>query len=116
MTDEAVSADEHQAQHSPPPISILSQLTGDSQHQLAALAEVPLEVEIRLGQITVPLAELLQLEPGSVVTLDRSLEEMVEVVAGGKVVAYGEIVAVGEQLGVRILEIAPSEDSLAQPE
>ena len=116
MTDEAISPEELEVQQPPPPMSIISELSGESQHQLASLAEVPLEVEIRLGQITVTLAELLQLQSGSILTLDRSLEEMVEVVAGGKVVAYGEIVAVGDQLGVRILQVAPSEDSLAHPE
>lgn len=114
MTEEPTSADQHQAQQAAAPISIISQLSGDEQYQLASLAEVPLSIEIRLGEVSVPLAELLELQAGSVLTLDRSLEEPVEVLAGGKVIAHGEIVAVGDQLGVRILEVAASEDSTAE--
>ena len=111
MSEEVIIPNEPQAEQPMPVMSIASPIGDDRQRQLASLAEVPLSIDIRLGEVTVPLAELLDLQAGSVLTLDRGIEELVEVLVGGKVIAYGEIVAVGDQLGVRILEVAASEDS-----
>ncbi len=113
MTEESVPPDDERAGQSVPPVKagIISQLSTEQSNQLASLTEVPLSLQIRLGEATVPLSELLELESGSVLTLDQGLEELVEVLAGGKVIARGEIVAVGDQLGVRILEVAASEDT-----
>ncbi len=111
MADEAIPSGEGQTERSETLLNIISQISSDGQRQLASLAEVPLSIEIRIGQVTVPLAELLAMQAGSVLTLDRGLDELVEVLVAGKVIAYGEIVAVGDQLGVRILEVAISEDS-----
>ena len=49
-----------------------------------------------------PLAELLEFQTGSVLTLDKGIEETVEVLVGGKVIAYGEIVAVGDNMDIRL--------------
>ena len=111
MAEDAVPLDEHEAQQDTTPLSFVAELSGEGKQQLASVAEVPLSLEIRLGEVTVPLAELLELQAGCVLTLDRGLEEPVAVLAGGKVIAHGEIVAVGDQLGVRIQEVATSEDS-----
>ncbi len=70
---------------------------------------IPVQVQVRLGQVVMPLGELQELRAGAVVTLDRSLDDPVEILAGNKVVARGEIVAVEDQLGVRILQVANSE-------
>jgi len=70
---------------------------------------IPVEIQIRLGRVVMPLGELQELRAGAVVTLDRSLDDPVEILAGNKVVARGEIVAVEDQLGVRILQVADSE-------
>jgi flagellar motor switch protein FliN/FliY len=75
------------------------------QAQLGFLADVPLRVEIRLGGAQLPIGELLELAPGSVVALERRAEDPVEVVAGGRVIARGEMVVVDDRLGVRITEL-----------
>jgi len=67
---------------------------------------IPVEIQIRLGQVVMPLGELQELRAGTVVTLDRNLDDAVEILAGNKLVARGEIVAVEDQLGVRILQVA----------
>ena len=67
---------------------------------------IPVEIQIRLGRVVMPLGELQELRAGAVVTLDRSLDDPVEILAGNKLVARGEIVAVEDQLGVRILQVA----------
>ncbi|MFQ5809469.1 MAG: flagellar motor switch protein FliN [Armatimonadota bacterium] len=73
------------------------------------LADVPLQVEIRLGGAQLSIGELLALGPGAVVTLERRADDPVEVVAGGRVIARGEMVVVDDRLGVRITELCASE-------
>jgi flagellar motor switch protein FliN/FliY len=69
---------------------------------LAAI-EVTLSVEIGCHQI--PLRDLLSVEPGQLVPLDRMTAEPVSVLVNGKPFARGEVVAIGERYGVRLLEI-----------
>jgi len=74
--------------------------------ELEPLHGIPVTVQIRLGQVIMPLGELQELRAGTVVPLDRSLDDPVEILAGKKLIARGEIVAVEDQLGVRILQVA----------
>ncbi len=80
--------------------------TGKGETNLESPDGIPVEIQIRLGQVVMPLAELQELRAGAVVTLGRNLDDAVEILAGNKLVAHGEIVAVEDQLGVRILQVA----------
>jgi flagellar motor switch protein FliN/FliY len=68
--------------------------------------EVSVELSAKLGQVSMPVAELLALKSGSVVKLGAKLNDFVELRLGQSVVARGEIVAVGEHFGVRIVDVA----------
>lgn len=79
---------------------------------LAALGGLALQVEVRLGTVSLTIGELLRMRAGSVVTLDRRIDEVVELLVGERPVARAELVAVegapgegGSRLGVRITEI-----------
>jgi flagellar motor switch protein FliN/FliY len=72
------------------------------------LRELHVTLEVRLGSASMPMAEILSLEPGSVVTLDRSLADHVDLYLNGTLVARGEIVAVGDRFGVRVVELGPA--------
>lgn len=77
---------------------------------LAALSQLALEVDVRLGTTEISIGELLELRPGSALTLDQRLDQPVELLVGDQVIARGELVAVEDELGVRITEI------VAEPE
>ncbi|MGD9498210.1 MAG: FliM/FliN family flagellar motor C-terminal domain-containing protein [Armatimonadota bacterium] len=79
---------------------------------LAALSQLALPVQVRIGSATMTVGELLELRAGAVVTLDRALDDPVEVQVGGRTVAWGELVAIDEEMGVRITQIvaAPEEE------
>lgn len=62
-------------------------------------------LEVRLGETSLTIRQLLDLRDGSVVELDRALDEPVDVLLNGKVIARGQLVAHGDQFGVRITEI-----------
>ncbi len=77
--------------------------------QLGILLDSTMQVTVRLGQAEMPARELVQLGPGSVVTLDRRAGQPVELLLRGIPFALGKLVVVGEQLGVKIEQILSPE-------
>lgn len=69
------------------------------------LKDVGVSLEARLGRSEITVADLTALKAGSVLTLDRSLADHVDLYLNGALIARGEIVAVGEAYGVRIVDI-----------
>jgi flagellar motor switch protein FliN len=72
---------------------------------LGVLAMVEAELSVIIGRARRPIRELLELRSGSVLALDRTPTDPVEVLANGTLVARGEMVVVDGALGVRITEI-----------
>ena len=72
---------------------------------LARMEEVEIEIAVELGRRRLPLAEILRLNVGSVVELDRMLGEPLGVYANGHLVAEGEAVVLGEQFAVRVTRL-----------
>lgn len=86
---------------------------------LDLIKRIPVSVQVVLGSATMTVADLMQLGRGSVVTLDRSVGEPVEILVNGRVVARGEVVVIEEEnsrLGVSLTEIVgtPSAASRAK--
>lgn len=78
---------------------------GAPRGELDLLADVPLEVTVELGRARMTVRELLALQAGSVVELDRVAGTPVDVLVNGQLVARGEVVVVAEELGVRLTDI-----------
>lgn len=76
--------------------------------KLSLLMEVELGVTLRFGSRRLLLREVLDLNPGAVVDLDRQVEEPVDVLLDGRLVARGEVVVLDGNYGVRITEVAPA--------
>ncbi|MFP3902686.1 MAG: FliM/FliN family flagellar motor switch protein [Armatimonadota bacterium] len=84
--------------------------SGLSPVALAALGEIPLAVEVRVGSAELTLAELLECKAGTVLELDASADSMADLLIGGQPVARGELVAVDGRLGIRIVEVATGDE------
>ena len=67
--------------------------------------DVPLAVTIRFGQRQLTLRELLELGTGSLLELDRQVEEPVDLMLGERVIARGEVVIVDGNYGMRVTEV-----------
>jgi flagellar motor switch protein FliN len=78
---------------------------------LKLVMDVELNVSLRFGQRQMPLHEVLDLASGSVVELDRKVNEPVELLLDGKLVARGEAVIVDGNYGLRVTEIPQSVQS-----
>lgn len=74
------------------------------------LLDVELDVVVRFGMTNVPLRDVVRMGVGSMIELNRSVEEPVELLVNNRVLARGEVVVVDGYYGLRITEIgAPSE-------
>jgi flagellar motor switch protein FliN/FliY len=72
---------------------------------LEAVFDVPVRVSVVLGRTKMPVSDLLKLNTGTVVELDRQVGEAVEIYVNDRLVARGEIVLVENRLGVTMTEI-----------
>jgi flagellar motor switch protein FliN/FliY len=72
---------------------------------LKLVMDVELNVSLRFGQRQLPLHEILELTSGSVIELDRMVDEPVELLLDGKLIARGEAVIVDGNYGLRVTEI-----------
>lgn len=72
---------------------------------LGLLMDVELDVTLRFGQRHLTLREVLDLASGSVIELDRQVEEPVELILDGKVIARGEAVVIDGNYGFRVTEV-----------
>lgn len=81
----------------------------ESRAKLGLLMDVELALTLRFGSRRLLLREVLDLNPGAVVELDRKVEEPVDVLLDGRLVARGEVVVLNGNYGVRVTEVAPRE-------
>jgi len=72
---------------------------------LDVVMDVELEVVLRFGQRQLTLREVLELTSGSVVELDRQVDEPIELLLDGKVIARGEAVVIDGNYGLRVTEV-----------
>jgi flagellar motor switch protein FliN/FliY len=77
----------------------------DDRTSMDLLLDIPLQLSVELGRRRMPIAEVLQLGPGSVVELTKAAGESLDIYVNDRLVAKGEAVMVGERYGVRITEI-----------
>ena len=66
---------------------------------------MPVQVSVVLGRSKIKLNDLLQMAPGSVIELDKNVNDLVEIFVNEKLIARGEIVVVEDKVGVTIREI-----------
>lgn len=77
---------------------------------LDVILDVPVTLSMEVGRTRIPIRNLLQLNQGSVVELDRAAGEPLDVFVNGTLVAHGEVVVVNEKFGIRLTDvISPSE-------
>ena len=77
--------------------------------KLRALENIEVEMSIEVGRAEITISELLRLNEGSVVELDRLAGEPLDILVNGTMIAKGEIVMVGERYGIRFTDIVDPE-------
>lgn len=85
-------------------------LGGAQRNDIDMILDIPVQLTVELGRTKVPIKNLLQLAPGSVVELDALAGEPMDVLVNGYLIAQGEVVVVNEKFGIRLTDIiTPSE-------
>jgi flagellar motor switch protein FliN len=77
-----------------------------SSANLDLLLDIELQASLRFGGREMLLSEILDMAPGDVVPLDRSVHAPVDLVIGDRIVARGEVVLVDGNYGLRVTEVA----------
>lgn len=72
--------------------------------KIAHYSEVPIDVDVALDRRVMTVREILGLAEGSVVKMNRSAGENIDVMIGGTLTAFGEIVIIEDSMGVRITD------------
>ena len=82
----------------------------DGEINLDVILDVPVEISMEIGSTKMNIRNLLQLNQGSVVELDRLAGEPLDVKVNGTLIAHGEVVVVNEKFGIRLTDIiSPAE-------
>jgi len=77
---------------------------------LDVILDVPVKLSMEVGRTDIAIRNLLQLNQGSVIELDRVAGEPLDVMVNGTLVAHGEVVVVNDRYGIRLTDvISPQE-------
>jgi len=77
---------------------------------LDVVLDIPVNISMEIGRAKISIRNLLQLNQGSVVELDRLAGEPMDVLVNGTLIARGEVVVVNEKFGIRLTDIiSPAE-------
>lgn len=92
---------------SPPSPNLPVNLEGPN---LDVILDIPVSISMEVGNTDITIRNLLQLNQGSVIELDRLAGEPLDVLVNGTLIAHGEVVVVNEKFGIRLTDvISPSE-------
>jgi len=95
-----------------PPQAATASLPSQRGASLRALYDVELTLTAEIGRARLPLRQVLDLTPGTVLELDRAAGGPADVVVNGRLIARGEVVVVDEDFAVRITEIVSAPDAV----
>jgi flagellar motor switch protein FliN/FliY len=82
----------------------------DDDRNMDMILDIPVTIAMEIGRTKISIRNLLQLNQGSVVELDRLAGEPMDVLVNGTLVAHGEVVVVNEKFGIRLTDVvSPAE-------
>ena len=85
------------------------ELSGEEKRKLDTILDIPVTISMEVGRSKINIRNLLQLNQGSVVELDRVAGEPLDVLVNGTLIAHGEVVVIDDRFGLKITEIVDSE-------
>jgi len=84
--------------------------TNHTNPDIDVILDIPVTISMQVGSTSISIRNLLQLNQGSVIELDRLAGEPLDVLVNGTLIAHGEVVVVNEKFGIRMTDvISPSE-------
>ena len=80
-------------------------ISGEEKRKLDAILDIPVTISMEVGRSHISIRNLLQLNQGSVVELDRVAGESLDVLVNGTLIAHGEVVVVNDKFGIRLTDV-----------
>lgn len=80
-------------------------ISADEKRKLDTILDIPVTISMEVGRSKISIRNLLQLNQGSVVELDRVAGEALDVLVNGTLIAHGEVVVVNDKFGIRLTDV-----------
>jgi len=80
-------------------------LSSEDAAKLDTIMDIPVTISMEVGRSFISIRNLLQLNQGSVVELDRVAGEPLDVMVNGTLIAHGEVVVVNDKFGIRLTDV-----------
>jgi len=77
----------------------------DDEVNLDVILDVPVDISMEIGRTKINIRNLLKLNQGSVIELDRLAGEPMDVLVNGTLIAHGEVVVVNDKFGIRLTDV-----------
>ncbi|SEA49430.1 flagellar motor switch protein FliN [Alkalimonas amylolytica] len=78
---------------------------GEDKLKLDTILDIPVTISMEVGRSKISIRNLLQLNQGSVVELERVAGEPLDVLVNGTLIAHGEVVVVNDKFGIRLTDV-----------
>ena len=107
--DWAAALAEQQDDVQPAPLEELTDdtvpITDDERRKLDTIMDIAVTISMEVGRTQISIRNLLQLNQGSVVELNRIAGESLDVMVNGTLIAHGEVVVVNDKFGIRLTDV-----------
>ncbi|QDF67679.1 flagellar motor switch protein FliN [Shewanella sp. SNU WT4] len=80
-------------------------ISAEEKAKLDSIMDIPVTIAMEVGRSFISIRNLLQLNQGSVVELDRVAGEPLDVMVNGTLIAHGEVVVVNDKFGIRLTDV-----------
>ena len=80
--------------------------------ELEVILDIPVRISMEVGATKIPIRNLLQLNQGSVVEVDRLAGEPLDVLVNGTLIAHGEVVMVNDKFGIRLTDVVSQSERI----
>ncbi|QPG04937.1 flagellar motor switch protein FliN [Salinimonas marina] len=80
-------------------------ISAEEKRKLDTILDIPVTISMEVGRSQISIRNLLQLNQGSVVELDRVAGEPLDVLVNGTLIAHGEVVVVNDKFGIRLTDV-----------
>lgn len=87
-------------------------LSAEDTRKLEVILDIPVTLSLEVGRTKISIRNLLQLNQGSVVELDRLAGEPLDVLVNGTLIAHGEVVVVNEKFGIRLTDVVSAQERI----
>ena len=82
------------------------QVSSKEKYDIDFVLDIPLDLSVELGRVTMPVNDLLQLGPGSIIELTKLVGDPLHIYINNKMIAKGEVVVMDEKFGIRVTDIS----------